>query len=487
MENVKMKLKAVLTDKEFYIFSIITIVFFGAFCIIQYAPDTYSVFANELKQNVKHFFSAGRFVIAGAIYVFMGIFKLKPEGTYLLSYLFAMICTIISLYRLNKFIKKDIKKDNVSILITTLIIINPFSIELFMYIEKGIMMLSVLLCVLAIEQIDKFFNGNKKAILLALLNMLIANCCYQGTVGLFVALSLIPILKYSKNTKEFVGNNVVVAITYGIPALINFLSVKFIFGNARVKGEMILSESLVKIVKGTQNMLLDTYDLLPNYLFALAIIIVLGLIIYKAIPQKKMAIVGVFYLMIVTWLATVAPQILQATDAIWFVARSSYPMAAILGILLWYLHKEFEIKAIMTNSLLIAFILFLLMQFFCFMRYTTDNYKGNYMDKAISLEINEMIKEQEEKTGKTVDSIAIYRDAERQYAYLGLKASGDINVKAYASDWCIVKVLKLYTNHELKVVESDPSREETFSQKNWDYFSKEQVIFEDNVMHLCVF
>lgn len=487
MESIKAKLKEVFTDKEFYIFSIITIVFFGIFCILQYAPDTYMVFASDLKEIANQFLTAGRFVTATAAYLIMVILKLGQHESYLLSYLFAMICTIISLYRFNKLIKKDSKKNNISILITTLIIINPFSIELFMYIEKGIMMLSVLLCVLAVEQIDKFFNRNKKAILLALFYMLIANCCYQGTVGLFVALSLIPILKYSKNIKQFVANNVVVAITYGIPALINFLSVKFIFGNARVKGEMMLAESLVKIAKGTQSMLLNTYDLLPHYLLALAIIITLGLIIYKAIPQKKLSIVGAFYLMAVTWIATVAPQMLQATDAIWFVARSSYPMGAILGILLWYLYQEFEMKSKVTNGVLVVGILFLLIQFFCFMRYTTDNYKGNYMDRAISLQINEMIQEQEEKTGKKVDSIAIYRDAERQYVYPGLKASGDMNVKAYASDWCIVKVLKLYTNHELKVVESDPSKKEAFSQKNWDYFSKEQVIFEDNVMHLCAF
>ena len=81
MEKLKAKIKEVFTDKEFYIFSIITIVFFGAFCILQYAPDTYSVFANELKQNIKHFVTAGRFVIAGTIYVFMGILKIKSESS----------------------------------------------------------------------------------------------------------------------------------------------------------------------------------------------------------------------------------------------------------------------------------------------------------------------------------------------------------------------------------------------------------------------
>ena len=164
MENLKDKIKEIITDKNVYIFTIITIVFFGALCKLQYAPDTYSVFTNDLMHSVKHFLSCGRIVTAMATYVVMGILQLSNEWTYILSYVFAMICMIIALYRLNKFIQKDVKNHIVSAIITTLILINPFSLELFLYIEKGIMVLSVLLCVLAVEQMDKFFQGNKNNI-----------------------------------------------------------------------------------------------------------------------------------------------------------------------------------------------------------------------------------------------------------------------------------------------------------------------------------
>ena len=248
-------------------FTIITIVFFGALCKLQYAPDTYSVFTNDLMHSVKHFLSCGRIVTAVAAYVVMGILKLNNEWTYILSYVFAMVCMITALYRLNKLIQKDIKNYIVSAIIATLMLINPFSLELFLYIEKGVMVLSVLLCVLAVEQMDKFFQGKKKSIIWAGILMIIANCCYQGTVGLFVAISLIYIIKYSKNIKEFIVNNVIVALTYGIPALFNFLLVRFCFTNTRVNGEMIFSESFAKVMDGTRRMLVDSYDLLPKYLF----------------------------------------------------------------------------------------------------------------------------------------------------------------------------------------------------------------------------
>ena len=214
--KIKEKVKKIFCDKQLYIFSLITILFFGAFCVLQYAPDTYSVFTNELKHTVLHFFSCGRFVTGIFSYLVIRVFG--NNATYIVSYSIAIICTIASLYRLNRLIKEDIKSDIASIIISTLIIINPFSLELFLYIEKGIMMLSVLLCVLSIEHIKKFFDGNKKSILWSLIFMTIANCCYQGTIGIFVAISLIYIIKNSKNVKQFIINNIIVALTYGIPS-----------------------------------------------------------------------------------------------------------------------------------------------------------------------------------------------------------------------------------------------------------------------------
>lgn len=493
MEKFKEKAKEIFSDKELYIFSIIVIAFFGIFCILQYAPDTYSVFANDIKSTTLHFLACGRFITGIATYFFMGILKLSHNMVYKLSYLFAMICTIISLYKLNKLIKKDVKNNIVSIIISTLIIINPFSLELFFYIEKGIMMLSVLLCVLAVGKIEKFFGGDKKSIIYALIYMLIANCCYQGTVGVFVAISLIYVIKYSKNIKEFIINNLIVAFTYGIPALLNFLLVRFIFTNERVNGEIILSKSISKIIQGTNNMLTTTYGLLPNYLFLTVMAILLGVIIFKSIrldkntKEKILSILGAFYLIIITLFATVAPQLLQDTNQIWFVARSSYPMAAIIGILLEYLFMKFDIKSITKNILICILTIFLIIQFGKFMRFSIDNYIGNYMDKTITYKINIMMLDYEKETGNKIDTISIYRDANTAYAYPNIKATGDMNVKAYTAEWVIPCILRLYTNREYKVIENEEHIKLEFEKVDWTSFSEEQIIFEKNIMHLCIF
>lgn len=44
------KIKEVFTDRKLYVFVIITLLFFGVFAKIQYAPDTYYVFTKSTRR-----------------------------------------------------------------------------------------------------------------------------------------------------------------------------------------------------------------------------------------------------------------------------------------------------------------------------------------------------------------------------------------------------------------------------------------------------
>lgn len=284
-----------------------------------------------------------------------------------------------------------------------------------------------------------------------------------------------------------------VAMVYGIPALINFLLVRFFFANERVGGTIILGESISKIMEGTRDMIITSYGLLPEYLFLTVAGILVLFTIYKAIKEetkltkKTLKIAGVFYLIAGTLLATIVPQILQDTSAIWFVARSSYPTASIVGLIIWYFMINWDIKEIAKNILVVCMTLFLIIQLKYFITFTIDNYIGNYMDYRITTKIEQKIQEYEEQTGNTIDSIAIYQDAAIQYAYPGLAVYGDMNIKAYSAKWCIPSMIKLYTNRTLEMVKNKEEYQEKFSKEQWNSFDEEQIIFEDNVMHLCMY
>ena len=148
------------------------------------------------------------------------------------------------------------------------------------------MLFSVLLNVLAFEQLTKYLKEqNRKSLVLVFIYMIIANFSYQGTVALFVVLSIIYILKYSKDVKSFIKNNIVTALCYGIPAFINYAIVKFIFINNRIAGEFNLNLTIKNIIFGTKQMLL-TYSIIPKYLFITIIGVLLVTILYYIIKYS---------------------------------------------------------------------------------------------------------------------------------------------------------------------------------------------------------
>ena len=207
-------------------------------------------------------------------------------------------------------------------------------------------------------------------------------------------------------------------------------------------------------------MLVDTYDILPHFLFLAAIAIALIVLIYKLVTEIKenkariLLALGAVYIIAGTMFATIAPQMMQATDSIWFVARSSYPAAALLGLLIAYLFMNFKFKNVENIIIEILIILFLVVQYICFSTFMIDNYIGGYKDKEIALQIKDLITKYEEETGNKIDTISIYHDSNMQYVYPGLNVSGDMNIKAYSADWCVPQILKFYTGRDFKVVEN---------------------------------
>ena len=161
--------------KKIMIFFAITMIFFGMLINRECATDTYAVFTTGAKENIIHFLGTGRFVTAIAI-VIVRLLRLNENCIYFLSFAVACISLIASLYELEKIIYKDVKKNVISIILATLIVLNAFIIELFLFIEKGILITSILFVILAIKHLIKFFESrDKKEFFKVLVWMFLAN------------------------------------------------------------------------------------------------------------------------------------------------------------------------------------------------------------------------------------------------------------------------------------------------------------------------
>lgn len=67
-------------------------------------------------------------------------------------------------------------------------------------------------------------------------------------------------------------------------------------------------------------------------------------------------------------------------------------MAAVIGILLLYLCSKFDINTIEKYIIIIFIVILVTIQFMSFIKLTIHNYIGNYMDKQLTLKIEDQIK-----------------------------------------------------------------------------------------------
>ena len=506
MQKVFEKLK----DKKLYYSLLITLVFFAIFLKMDFATDTYSVLENSLTEMISHFLNAGRFVTAFWWWLVNSL-HFSDGLIYLTSYIFAILCITIAIYNLIFVINKKVKNEAICILASTITIINPFTIELFLFLEKGILAFAVLLSVLAFSKFVKYLEGDKKALKYIFIFMLIATFSYQGVIGIFIALSTIYIVCYSKNVKDFIKNNIIILLGYGIPAIINLLVIRVFYSNERVNGAINISQSIQKVISGTSEMF-NTYAILPKYTFGaiIAILIICAIVLLitnkkEKITTKILKILGLAYVCLVTLAITIVPQLMQNTESIWFVPRSTYPFGAIVGIICIYvlvnilnnksnsINKNIKslskLQTIQIPIIIIGVIctIMLIMQFFEFNKIEIDHYNLNYMDKMNSLTIGEEIKKYEQETGNKVTKICIYSDKNLNYTYPNIWAHKDINISGFGPDWSVIDMINYFNNLELVQVDGDPEIEMSFKECDWNDFSTDQIIFVGDTIHYCRF
>ena len=504
----------------------ITITFFGMLIKLEYATDTYAVFNFDKEAVYMQYAMSGRF-ITGVALKFFKMINISEKTLYTISHVLAILCATLSQFILYKIIivqvtrqpyeitelnfvasEKDIKSKVINIMIPTLIIINPFSIELFLFIEKGFMWLGILACMLALMNLQKYFENSKsnsleydkkikemsqknkslkRFLIYSLIFMFIANCLYQGVIGIFLSVALVYILKFSKNIKEFIKNNFIAGSIYAIPALINFLFVKIKYKESRVNGQIVLLDSLEKILQNIINMFKTMYGILPKYTFILLILFTFAFFCSKIWKEEKklLLILKFVYILVGITFIAIAPQILQPTNLIWFGPRSTYSFASMYGVLILYLAMNYELEEISKYTIIILSVMLLTFQAQKFIKIEKDRYLLNKIDLSTTLQVKKQIDEYEKQTGNIVTELSWYEDEKPNYTYSGIFVTSDMNVKSYSSDWSTIEILKYYLKREIKLVKKDENMEKVFKSKNWNEFDEEQIIFKSNKIHLC--
>ena len=495
---MKDKIKRIFIDKKLYIYFLITMLFFGVLAKLEFATDSYVVFMQPTKQYMLWFLKSGRFISA----LFLGFCRFlgigSPLRMYTVSFIIAIISTTFAMYVVFNIIKDAVKNNLLKFIIPVLIVINIFSIELYMFMEKGIMMASVLFDVLAVYWFKKFLDGDNKLIFLSCFMMLLANFSYQGTVGLFVLFSAVYVIKSSKNIKAFLINNIYLGVVYLVPAVINYVIVKVFFHNSRVSGEFNIFESIHRIINESIQMITKTYRIIPKYLFFWLLFITICLVLFVIIKSKKnlkykiFTILSVFYLLILGGLATVAPQIMQSTNAIGFAARNTYTFASFIGVLFLLMYVfDIDIYNYIEYILICVAIILISLQYLNFSDFERDRYIINYNDNEIGRVIRNKIFDYECKNHIMIKNVSFYTKLINgsSYTYPNIRISGDVNLKAMYPDWAREYFIKYILNgRDINVKNPDIDvYNKYFYNKYFDHFTDDQIVFENDCMYVYVY
>ena len=462
--------------KDVVLFALIVLAFFGMLIQKENAIDSYTVFTINAGDSAAHFIGDGRFVTAFFTLVFSKI-HLSENTIYTISTIVSFVALTSSLYIFNSIIKEHIKNEWISRVLSVITILNVFVIELLLFVEKGVLVTSILLNIIALKYFVDYLNEKKKKnLIITAVILILASGCYQGTLALFIVLSTVFIIKYSKNFKEFVINNIWIILGYGVAGVFN-LTVSKLTAGTRTSGAIELGKSIEKVFNGSIEMFKTNGILTKTALIGIVVLLVIFIIaaIIKSDKKKMISILQLLYIFIATYIIVVAPQFLQNTESIWMVPRSTYAFASIVGIIFTFafMHLEVKDKGNIVLFILIAVIL-VTAQYVSFSKIITDRYKLNALDKAKAEEIISNIEDYEKQNNTKIDTI-VFNPTNVKYTYDGIMAIGDMNVSAFSKDWSTQAILEYYSNRSFNIINES---KETY-QKNIEI--KENKVFLNNI------
>lgn len=469
--------------------------YFGNTVFMNFATDTYWAFVYGADNLELVYIASARFFPALLCKVWY-LLQISNEIFYYVISIMALIFLFFSIYLFQYILREIIKSNFFRICVSFIAVANIFIIEYFMFLEKAIFMFAIFFNIVALYCIVKYFQLKKvKFYLLSLLCMLVAVFTYQATVGLFVVLCLPFLFKFSNNLKEYIQNGFLVLFNFGFVGVANYVVLVLGVKSSRVpQGEGLL-KNLLNVFTGLKEHTITTFDIFPPYIFIFLLILVIGANIINILVYYNSNPIRLWCQMFNLLVLFIGTAIISSSTIIisgWFCPRVLYPYASIIGIYIINLYaniyqEEYNTKKYKDKFLCIYIFIYLTFQYICFSRIYLDKYINNYVDQYRCLIIDEQIKNYEKETQNTIRYISFYQDKERDTQYAELFRSRYFAVSSFTTNWSDLESINYYTNSTYQRVDMDPNYQSYFLEKDWKFFSNEQLIFDGDTLHLCIY
>lgn len=462
-----------------------------------YTNDSYYISAYGYDYYVRHFLLSNRMFSA----LFLLIFKWLDIPFYKEITIMAVILTFIMVlawFILYKFVIKLMKKEksiiyNILIgLASFLVVFNMCTAEGLLYVEVGTMPFGILFailgaCILATDRKFKY--------VISLILVTMSGLFYQATSAMFVLLALVLIaIKHKGNIKAIIKDTIFIAVIYGIAMIVNFIGVKIwakILGDEFRKFEMpSIVAILTTILKFGETILIDNVGIGPKYFYLALIAILTVIFIIGIILRKKDYFMILEYVTLII-LSIIIPIIpILATPATQYIEpRIAMCFGSIIGILIIFLLAVVEIDR--NKYLLIAVATITIFNFIInsvfLITASSATLVTNRLDHFIVKDIIQEIEKYETTSGKTIKNVGVAFDKKYTMYYEGEPALRCYNVRSMGTSWAVKEIISTFTGRTFKNTNVPQDVKEKFLQNDWDRYNKEQLVFEEENLYICIY
>jgi len=486
-----------MTDRAWLVLTFLAVFLFCfPFLKMEYATDTYTIEQVGMEAFGDSMFQNGRLVSAAAFYLFDTLWP-QIGGFYYVSLLLALVFAPLAIFFLGKLLLRWVSAP-VAYPLAFFTLLNPLAVEYFLFIEKGYFMLALCMSVLALWCLVRVWEGKWQWLALSCLCLAVAAFTYQTLPGAFAVLAVPFALLCAKSVKQAARNLWLAVAVYGVGALPNFLFLKWIGGSQRV-GEGIRFSNL-------QSVFAFAVPIASVLLYLLGFFLLFLLCGLFTVRLKRgcfwsRASLGLFVPVALTVLGglvvTFVPFLFVAPSQVWFPCRVLYPLGTLLGTLPLLVLRPAtpgdtepvaspkKRTARLTCGVLTGV---LLLNFVFFQAVAWSRLRNNALDEELCERIGALIEAYEAQTGEEILTVCIYHDAAITKHNPGVLYLGDSNVRAFSKDWSDVDHMNVILGRAF--VESLPDGQvyaAHFANRNWDCFDEEQLVFDGQTLHLCVY
>ncbi len=476
--------------KDFLLFQSITVLLFFSFIWKHFSVDTYFLFFSntDSSHSVYNFvISSGR-LIPGLLYLFFEKLNINVVENQVLIFLAGIFVFALSVQIFYSTALKVFKnQDKILIFILS----NIFYLSIFI---GGMLIFStpfVLfhISILFLSLAFRFLVQQKLfvSIFFAVASLFV----YQVWFPLFLVVFFV--YRTLKLNKTVVSSLIWTAFLYVLGFGLNYLFIKVyanLFNsspNNRAEVGLVSFVETLKLFRTmTHTTITVTFEHFSKYFFVKIVGIMLIFIAYSVLLVKQ-KFSKVKYLT-VTFLSISMLIVLPLIPSLfgknhWIGDRYVLATGSMIGVLYFLFLFLNSNKYIKTGVMLFGIF------YFVFMMQALNNEalilkSVNKKDAYLAKKYIEIIKNYEKKTGIEIKNVQFAKDKNTKRCKLE-KCRGNLTLSSFSVEWADLESLNYYNKTKFK--EINDLNEKYCKDRDWDEFSRDQLIFEGNSVLICVY